>query len=165
MLVSCHDPMIYEFNCPIPGIVSIANDSVPQTNCSLSTNTEDGDGADFPLNVLLLITGFVLVFTDIASTALLCVINFKVQRCGVFAIVWYLSTTVVLVIWTAISVVHVSIVIPVWMDSKDTCDDLVVVMALLCVVYGGVLTVVYVAVVVVVLSYECNRSRKLKELH
>lgn len=134
----------------------------PQTNCTLSTNTEDVDKADFPLSLLLLITGFALVFTDIATTALVCVIRW--QRCGLLAIAWYLGTVVCLATWTGFSVAHVSIVTPVWMESKDTCDYLVMVMALASVVYCGVLTVVYVAVVVVAVSYDCNRWRNLRGL-
>lgn len=148
-----------------PGVVSLTNDSdspSPQTNCTLSTNTNDKDGADIPLSLLLLLTGFALVFTDIAITALMCVIKWR--SCGVLAIVWFLVTVAGVVIWTCLSIAHVSIVTPIWMESKETCDYFVMVVALMSVSYSGVLTVVYAAVIVVVASYDCNRRINLRGL-
>lgn len=145
------------------GVISFTNNPaspLPQTNCSLTTDIEDK--ADFPLNLLLLITGLVLVFVDIGITALLCMIKWR--RCGVLSIAWYLVTVVCAATWTFISVFYLAVVTPTWVGSKETCDYLVMLVTLVAVSYCGILTLAYVVVIVVVISYDCNRWRNLRDL-
>lgn len=146
--------------CPHAGVVSFTNDPdspLPQTNCSLTI-----EDSEFSLNLLLIVTAFVLIFIDVSITALLCMVKWK--DCGVIAIAWYLVTVVCSGLWTFASVFYVSVVTPMWMDAKDTCDYLVMLTALISVSYCGVLFVAYVVAIVVVIIYDCNRLRNLRDL-
>lgn len=141
-------------------MVSFTNDPespLPQTNCTLSMGTD----GKFPLNLLLLLTGLLLIFVDIGITSLLCVIKWR--KCGALAIAWYLVTVVCSVMWTFLSVTYMIVVAPMWVGAKGTCDYLVMVTALMSVSYCGILSIVYVVVIVVVITYDCNRWRNLRD--
>lgn len=145
------------------GVVSFTNDEdspLPQTNCSLAATIQQN--AELPLSLLLLITGFVLIFIDIGITALLCIMKWK--NCGVLTIAWFLVVSVCSATWTFLSIFYLAVVMPAWVDARDTCDYLVALMAMVCVGYCGILTVAYAVVIIVVIAYDCNRWRNIKDI-
>lgn len=149
---------------PLAGVLSFTNTpdfALPQTNCSLTSSIQHK--ADIPLSLLLLITGFVLIFIDIAITAALCVIKYS-RRCGVFIMAWYLVTVVCTATWTFLSILYLAVVMPSWAENRELCDYLVVVWTFMCVGYCGVLTIVYLISIVVVIAYDCNSWRNSRSL-
>ena len=93
----------------------------------------------------------------------MCIIKWK--RCGSLAIVWFLVTTGCTIAWAVFAIVHVSMVVPEWQGNKDSCDYLVLVVALVLVAYQSFLTVVYLLVIVVVIVFDCNRWYHMREVY
>ena len=148
----------------LSGVLSFINnpdDPIPQTNCTLTTSVRQG--VEFPLSLLLLLTGVVLVLIDIGITLLMCIIKWK--RCGVLAIAWFLVTAVCTVTWTVLSIIYLVVVVPVWQDNKISCDYLILVSTLVLVGYHGILSIVYSTVIVVVIVFDCNRWCKLRDVY
>ena len=146
------------------GVISFSNDPenpLPQTNCTLTTTFQQQ--VDFPLNLLLLLTGILLILIDIATTMLMCIIKWR--RCGALAIVWFLVTTMCTAAWMVFAIIYLTMVVPAWQGNKDTCDYLVLVATLVLVGYHGILTVVYLLVIVVVIVFDCNRWYHMREVY
>lgn len=141
--------------------MSFTNDTdspIPLTNCSLTTSIEQK--AEFPLSLLLLVTGFVLIFIDIAITALLCIIKWK--SCGILVVVWFMVIVLCSSVWTFLCVFYLSVVVPLWFEDRGSCGYLVLVCTLVGVAYCGVLTIAYLVAIVVVITYDCNRWCNLR---
>lgn len=133
---------------------------IPHVNCTLTTSVQSL--APFPLILLLLLTGIILIAIDISVTFLLCIIKYK--SCGVLVVVWYLITTVCILAWTIWSVLNIIVVFPAWLEERFRCDDLVMIMTLGSVVYCGVLSVIYLIVIVVVVIFDYNRWYETRDL-
>lgn len=145
-------------------MLSFSNDpdnSLPQTSCNLTARFQQQ--VEFPLSLLLLLTGVILILTDLATTLLMCIIKWK--RCGYFAIVWFLVTTLCTIAWAVFAIIHLSMVVPEWQGNKDSCDYLVMVVALALVAYHSFLTVMYLIVIVVVIVFDCNRWYHMREVY
>ena len=126
--------------------------AIPHINCTLTTNINDW--TEFPMELLLLSTGVVLILTGISVTLLLCIV--KCQKCGFLAIAWYLITAVCVTTWTVWSILYLTVVYPAWLENTATCDCLIVLLSLASAGYCGILTMVYLVVILVVIIYDCR---------
>lgn len=145
------------------GALSYANvverTSLSQTNCSLTT-TINQSAVEFPVSLLLLLTGLVLVILDLNVSFLLCTVKWK--RCSVLVIAWFLVTTVCMATWTVWCLFYLGVVYPVWLEDRSTCDYLVMIVTSIAVGVFGLLTLIYVIVIFVVIAYDCNRWCNLR---
>lgn len=134
--------------------------TVPQTNCTLAITISDTGGAEFPLRLLLLLSGIILILVDLGISGLLCVI--KYQSCGVLAAAWFLIMVVCTATWTAWSIAFIVVVFPNWLADRALCDNLVMIVTVVMTAFCGLTTLVYVVVIFIVIAFDCHRWRNMK---
>ncbi len=147
------------------GVVSFlpptSSTNIPHTNCTLRTSVHNH--FHFPLKLLPVLTGMVLILIDVSVLCLILII--KCCGCGRLAVVWHLSVTTCMATWTVWCALYLNALAPHWLEDQKTCDGLVVGMALGGASIVGVVTLVYLATSLVVVCYECCKKYKKSELN
>ena len=126
--------------------------SLPQVNCTLTASFAS---TSFPLKLLLLLTGIVLIIVDVNISIILCLI--KYCGCAVLTIVWFLVETVCLFAWVAWSIVYLEAVFPAWLEDKALCDDLIMITTIVAVCMACIFAALYAVAILVVICYESKR--------
>lgn len=124
--------------------------TIQYVNCSLGIDLNSN--VDFPVRLLLVLTGALLVAIDINISILFCIL--KYCGCGGLAVIWYIVECLCLLMWTAWSVFYIVSVFPAWQDNLALCENLVMIPTIIAVAVMCLFTVLYLTVVVIVMTYE-----------
>lgn len=127
------------------------SDSLAFVNCSLTPPIQLG--VHFPVHLMLLLTGLGLVAVDISASLLLYAI--KCISCGVLVIIWFLGTTLCVTVWTIWSIVYIAMVFPIWLQDRQTCDNLIMISTTVGTAVMTLLMTVYGLLIIVVIAYDC----------
>ena len=127
--------------------------TIQYVNCSLAIDLDSN--IDFPLRLLLVLTGALLIAIDINISILLCFL--KYCGCGGLAVVWYIIDCLVLVAWTAWALYYMVAVFPTWQDDRALCENFVMISTLVAVGVSCFFALLYLAVIVIVVCYESRQ--------
>lgn len=127
--------------------------AIQHVNCSLAIDLDSN--VHFPLRLLLVLTGAILIAVDINVSVLFCF--FKYCGCGILTVIWYMIDCIIQLTWTAWSIFYIVSVFPVWQDDRSLCDNLVMISAVIAVGIMCFFALLYVLVIILVLIYECRQ--------
>ena len=119
-------------------------------NCSLAIDLNSS--VNFPLKLVLVLTGVILIAVDLNLSVLFCLL--KYCGCGGLVVLWYLFECLILTAWTAWSIFYTVTVFPLWQDDKDRCERFVLISAIVAVAVMTFFTLFYLAIIMIVVVYE-----------
>ena len=133
--------------------------NIPHFNCTLTTSVRNY--LHFPLKLLPVLTGTVLILVDVSVLCLALVI--KSCGCGRLAVTWYLSVATCTATWTVWCALYLNTLAPHWLQDRRTCNDMVVGVVLVGAGLVCLVTLIYLAISLVVLVYECCGSKRQQQ--
>lgn len=128
-----------------------ASDAIPSVNCTQSVQFQSG--VEFPVQLQLILTGIVLIAMDVGISLLLFAI--KKLSCGTVAIVWFLTSTLLVTVWGGWSIAYAVLVYPLWNADRDSCDELVMISMLVGVALVATFMLLYWIIALVTMVYDC----------
>ena len=125
--------------------------TIQYVNCTLAIDLNPN--VNFPLKLLLLVTGVVLVATDINLSILFCLL--KYCGCGGLAVIWYLLECLILTTWSAWSIFYIVTIFPLWQDTSGIlCERFVFISTSVAVAVVSLCALFYLSIILIVVIYE-----------